>query len=84
MLTGHKAPVSALSTPYQSRASRWADDMLCNLVSADEEGNMIVWEAEDAFKYKQVDLKFQWRAVQQIWFPQTDEEESKRHGRSAA
>ena len=44
-LAHHSAPIVSLGSAYQSRRGAWADDLGCELVSADESGRLAVWEA---------------------------------------
>lgn len=40
----HSFAVTAVSSAYQTRRGKWTADLGCQLVSADEDGGIIVWE----------------------------------------
>eukprot|EP00879_Flechtneria_rotunda_P028751 GHRR01030969.1.p1 GENE.GHRR01030969.1~~GHRR01030969.1.p1 ORF type:complete len:313 (+),score=62.62 GHRR01030969.1:373-1311(+) len=50
-LKHHKCTITALGSSYQSRRGIWSDDLGCELVSCDDQGNICVWEATSADKY---------------------------------
>eukprot|EP00201_Polytomella_parva_P000635 CAMPEP_0175079598 /NCGR_PEP_ID=MMETSP0052_2-20121109/24914_1 /TAXON_ID=51329 ORGANISM="Polytomella parva, Strain SAG 63-3" /NCGR_SAMPLE_ID=MMETSP0052_2 /ASSEMBLY_ACC=CAM_ASM_000194 /LENGTH=259 /DNA_ID=CAMNT_0016349951 /DNA_START=191 /DNA_END=973 /DNA_ORIENTATION=+ len=41
----HKAPITCLSSSYQSRRGNWAADVGCEVVSCDEDGMAVFWQA---------------------------------------
>ncbi len=49
---GASPPILALGSAFQSRRGSWAEDMACQLVSADEDGRLCVWTASSAQGYE--------------------------------
>lgn len=47
----HSCPVTAVSSPYQSRRGTWTRDLGCQLVSGDEDGGITVWEGRSSRDY---------------------------------
>jgi len=50
-------PIISLASAFQSRRGGWADDIGCELVSCDDQGNIRVWQAHSSGSYVDTGLE---------------------------